>query len=89
MSYIVRDATDASNAHFVVYDSGTVRHIGGVEAGLLINGTTIGAKLPVVNETDRGALADLYRDSATYKRPPWWGTLPEGTHVDDSPYKAR
>lgn len=87
LSYIVRDASgtpaQTGNHHFAVYDSGTVRHIGGVEAGKLLDGATGIPKVPLIEESDRGALADLFRDSATFIRPPWWSTVKNG---DIAPY---
>lgn len=86
LAYIVRDASGppavTGNHHFAVYDSGTIRHIGGIEAGMLLDGK-LGDVVPLVAETDRGALADLFRDSATYLRPPWWGQVKNG---DITPY---
>ena len=78
-TYIVASAYE-DNAHFVVYDSGTVRHLGGDEAHYLIDEV----KMKLLRERDKGALADLYRDSATYLRPRWWS--PE---FDYSPYTPR
>jgi hypothetical protein len=80
--YIVASAFE-DNAHFAVYPSGVVRHLGGTEAGELIGGK-LGTAPKLIREQDKGALVDLYRDSATYLRPGWWKK-----EYDYSPYTPR
>lgn len=83
IAYLVRDAADSTlNAHFAVYDSGIVRHVGGIEAGQLLSGR-LGVAPKLIAETDKSALADLYRDSGTWLRPAWAGEI---ANFETAPY---